>query len=97
MAETTTDSLPDDVRNSLHEAVNSALVSAVPYVLAKDLRQDYPTVKFDILLTTIKQLIIGGIDNEAAIMSRRTLCIIIRRDQALDLDLRDCLHTNVKR
>ena len=100
MAETMVASLTDGTRNSLRKAINCALINAVPYMLAKDLRQDFPTLKFDVLVSAIKESIVGGIDNEAAITSGRTPCIILRYHFAFarpaqDIDLRDHLHTNV--
>jgi hypothetical protein len=104
--ETMTDTLPDDILDSLRQAFNSALINAVPYVLARDLRQDYPEVKFDALLATIKEFIAADSNLNAATTGRRTPCIILSYEfpgfrppgQALNqgLDLRDYLHTNVQ-
>ena len=71
----------DDTRNRIAEAVRCALQTGVPYMLAKDLHHDYPDVKFEVLLSIIKDLVVEASAKSNQSSCKRTSttpCVLIR-------------------
>lgn len=97
-----TEQLSDETRTQLTAAVNCAM-QGIPYTIAKDLRPDYPDLKYDLLVKAIKDIIGPASDHQRHLSHARTPRIVIHHvpltngqpNPLLDVDMRDFLHKNV--